>query len=96
MKWFPRKFVVGESEWSLVYLKQVAPNDWLGRETLGYCDCASQVVEIKTNQEAFDRLCTIFHELGHCFEDEYGFKINHKLLDKIAVAAARFVWDNFL
>lgn len=92
----PRTFIIGEEEWTVKFLRHIAPRDRQGRTTLGFCDAENQVVEIKTGQSYEERLTTLCHELVHAFEDVYGFEVPHKTVEMLAYAMMRFMVDNFI
>lgn len=92
----PRKVQIGDSEWSVVRLDEVAPTDEKGRVTFGYCDTESQTLEVLKGLDLLTLVATFVHEVGHAIEDEYGIKIPHRLLHALDIPIARFIIDNFL
>lgn len=67
-----------------------------GTITWGYCDEAKQRIEILARLKTKPRITTFIHEVLHAIEDEYNIEIDHKLLDKIAVALAELILVNFV
>lgn len=93
---FPKDLLIGDSIWRIKFVRHI--RNWANDKRLlvGLACPESQTLSIKTGQTVLDRLTAFVHEFVHALEDEYGFEVDHDVLNKLDVAVARALLDNVI
>jgi hypothetical protein len=92
----PRELVVGDSLWTVKYVRHIPDHETRRFRTHGLCDASEQVILIRTGLAPDERLRVFLHELVHAMEAEHGFELDHDVLEELDRALARLILDNFL
>jgi hypothetical protein len=91
MKDFPKELVIGGRTWVVKFRRVIEGNPIY----LGMCYFEEAEIHIRLGQSPRERLATLWHEIFHAYEWEYGVKLGHKIIRKLEYAQSDFVLENF-
>lgn len=92
LKDIPKKVWIGESEWSIKFVKLVDGNE----KFLGCCKADTKEIFIKVGLRPKERAHTLIHELLHALEFEYELEVAHDLIYRLEGPIYDLVCDNFI
>jgi len=92
----PRQVLVKDQIYTVKMVKEVpAKSDGKEMEVAGLCCPSEQILYIKTRMGKVETVRTLFHEILHAIEYEYGITMPHKLIYKLEAPLAQVIVDNF-
>lgn len=91
---YPREILVGDTIYSIRFVKYIAPRTRTKKTILAECDPANDIIQIRQDLGPEQRLEAFFHELLHAFEYEYGIAVPHAWIYKVDGYLAKLVIDN--
>lgn len=89
----PRLLWIDETLWRVEFARKPLQH-YDGESCVGLCDTETNTIHLSMKLGAEERLATFIHELIHAVEDEYGFVVDHRVVDRLAKAFARLLLDN--
>lgn len=91
----PKKITINGNEWILRFVKDLSAYDTRSETCQGICLFKSKEMLVKTNMPKKEMLTIVLHEGLHAIEEEYGIKIDHKIVYALSKAMSDIYFDNF-
>lgn len=91
MRDFPKRLLIGESEWKVVWKRKIVDDGIL---CAGLCDSKKKTIFLQIGQTPKERVSTFFHEMLHALEFEHGIALPHETIYRLEGPLAELFRQN--